>query len=187
MNNLVLLKDLSEDIIVDLKYSTTDNFTNTIVYPSDKCAINYETGINLLKANEKFMEHGYKIKVLDAYRPISVQKIFYDIYPDSNYVAKPPKGDETEFKPSHMNGMCVDVTLVDKNGVELEMPSAFDEFSISAKATNPNCSDEAKRNITLLVQIMESCGFHNYEFEWWHYNDVVNVTRPYSDVLPENL
>lgn len=187
MSNLVKLNDLDNSILIDLKYSTKDNFTGKIVYPSSICAINYETGINLLKANEQFKEYGYSIKVFDAYRPISVQKIFYEIYPDSDYVAKPPSGNETNYRPSHLNGMSVDITLVDKDGNELEMPSEFDEFSQAAKASNPDCSDKAKKNVELLVRVMEDNGFKNYEHEWWHFNDVVNKTQSYSDILPENL
>ncbi len=38
------------------------------------------------------MEMGYKLKVWDAYRPVYVQRIFYEIVPDSRFVANPDKG-----------------------------------------------------------------------------------------------
>ena len=67
------------------------------------------------------------LKVYDAYRPLSVQKIFWNIMPDERYVADPGEGSR------HNRGSAVDVTLVElKSGRELEMPSGYDDFSSRA-------------------------------------------------------
>ena len=47
------------------------------------------TAEKLAKANKELMEMGYRLKIWDAYRPLSVQKIFWEIVPDSRYVMNP--------------------------------------------------------------------------------------------------
>lgn len=84
------------------------------------------------------------MKLWDAYRPISAQKRFYEILPDYNFVALPPDiAGIKEFRASHMNGMCVDITLTDMNGNELAMPCGFDEFVPEASL---NCEKALPKN-----------------------------------------
>ncbi|MFR5149694.1 MAG: M15 family metallopeptidase [Ruminococcus sp.] len=67
------------------------------------------------------------MKIWDAYRPIRAQKRFWEIMPNDDFIARPPDMTKIKkFRPTHMNGMCVDVTLTDKEGNEIEMPSPFD-------------------------------------------------------------
>ena len=73
-NNLIRLLDLDEDFIIDLKYATEDNFTGQRVYASSECYLDKHTAEMLIEAKEKFKKDGYRVKVWDAYRPISAQK-----------------------------------------------------------------------------------------------------------------
>lgn len=183
IEGLVLLEDLDPSFIIDLKYATKDNFFKTAVYPIPVCAIKYETGEKLVRAHEKVKQDGYKIKVWDGYRPLNVQKTLYDLFPGSPFVAKPPETTITSgFRPRHNNGMAVDITLVDKNGQELEMPSEFDDFTDRANPTGDNMTSEARKNINYLMDIMLGLGFRIHEGEWWHYVDGVNEPSPYLDI-----
>lgn len=183
IEGLVLLEDLDSSFIIDLKYATADNFFERALYPIPVCAIRYETGEKLVRAHEIVKKKGYTIKVWDAYRPLNVQKKLYELFPGSPFVAKPPKKPISEdFRPRHNNGMAVDITLVDRDGEELEMPSEFDDFTEKANPRGENMTEEARRNINYLMDVMLGLGFRIHEDEWWHYVDAVQEPSPYLDI-----
>lgn len=183
IEGLVLLKELDPTFIIDLKYATEDNFFKRAVYDVPVCAIRLETGEKLVKAHENVKAQGYRIKVWDGYRPLNVQRILYDLFPDSPFVAKPPEKSITSgFRPRHNNGMAVDITLVDEDGNELEMPSEFDDFTEKACPTGSCMTLKAKRNINYLMDIMLRLGFRIHESEWWHFVDEVEEPSPYLDI-----
>jgi len=58
-----------------------------------------------------------------------------------------------------MNGMCVDVTLTDNEGNEIEMPSPFDTMDERAALSYAGHSEIGRRNGEYLKKVMESVGF----------------------------
>lgn len=183
IDGLVLLQDLDDSFIIDLRYATTNNFTGKKIYPVHVCAIRKETGEKLVKAHNIFKKDGYRIKVWDAYRPLHVQRLLFEACPIDDYVAQPPEKPITSgFRPRHNNGMAVDVTLVDKDGNELKMPSDFDEFSEKAKLTYKYMTKEARKNVDYLHEVMNSVGFRSYVNEWWHFLDNIEEPTPYLDI-----
>ena len=188
--DLVRLLDLDDEFIIDLKYATTDNFTKRNIYGVNECFLNLGTAEILIEAKNIFKKKGFVVKVLDAYRPIWAQKILWDIIKDDNYVASPPDEDDMRnCKQSHLNGMCVDITLVDKNGNEILMPTPFDYFGEEAAFSSLTEDGEAKKNAKLLIDTMESVGFENYDKEWWHFYDRKHNPTRYmnyklTDLLP---
>ena len=166
INGFVLLSSLDEDIVIQLKYATTDNFTKKIIYPNTVCVLRKNTAGKLAKANTQLEKLGYRIKVWDAYRPVYVQKIFWDIVKDNRFVANPKTGGSI-----HNRGSAVDVTLVDRNGTELTMPSKFDDFSSNGYRSNSKITKEAKKNMDLLTKYMVASGFTTINTEWWHFED----------------
>lgn len=166
INGLVSLPDVDESLIIDLKYFTTDNFTGKKVYPTNVCVLQKATAEKLAKANEEFKKNGYRIKIWDAYRPVYVQQIFWDIVKDDRFVANPATGGS-----KHNTGTAVDITLVDSMGNELKMPSKFDDFSINAYRDNSKVDGLAKKNMDYLTSIMKKSGFITISTEWWHFED----------------
>lgn len=160
----VNLKEYSSDFIYDLKYASNINFLNAKVYECGECYLRLKTANALIKANEKFMKKGYKIKLYDCYRPLDVQKEMWKIVSNPEYVADPKKGS------IHNRGGAVDITLVDFNGNELDMGTPFDYFGIEASHSYKNLSDEVIKNRELLLKTMKKSGFVSFESEWWHYN-----------------
>ena len=65
----------------------------------------------------------------------------------------------------------MDVTLVNENGIEIEMPTGFDDFSTLADRDYSDCGFDAKLNALLLEQTMQRHGFSGYHGEWWHFTD----------------
>jgi zinc D-Ala-D-Ala dipeptidase len=160
----VNLKDYSSDFVYDMKYATQDNFLKAKVYDCAECFLRLKTVKALVKVNEEFIKRGYRIKLFDCYRPLDIQKKMWVIFPDPKYVADPAKGS------IHNRGGAVDITLVDKNGKELDMGTPFDFFGIEASHDYDKVSENVKKNRNLLKSIMTAQYFNSFDSEWWHYN-----------------
>lgn len=162
----VKVQEYIEDICIELKYNTTDNFTGQIIYDFSEAYLRYGTVIKLRNVQKALREQGMYLKIWDAFRPTEAQFVLWKICPDATYVANPNKG----FS-SHSRGNTVDITIVDGDGNELEMPTEFDDFSNLADRDYSDCTKEAKQNAEMLEQIMVDNGFKAYYGEWWHYTD----------------
>ena len=163
-SSFVLLKMIDSTFKYDMKYATDDNFLKEKVYECDDCLVRYKTAKQLINANNSFKILGYKIKFFDCYRPLSIQKKMWKIYPDKRYVANPSKGS------NHNRGSAVDITLVDNLGNELEMGTGFDFFGRKAHHAYQNLPPQVLENRKLLKSVMETNGFWSITSEWWHYN-----------------
>ena len=95
----------------------------------------------------------------------SVQKKMWAKFPLDGYVANPAKGS------NHNRGAAVDLTLVDKEGRELPMPSDYDEFSERAHRDYAGGTEEQRKNRQILEDEMTKEGFHGISTEWWHFDD----------------
>jgi len=160
---LIKITEQDFDVILDLKYATSDNFTGKPVYKKVLCYL-HPDGINCLKkAISLAKELGYQLKIWDAFRPSEAQWKLWDHTPDPNYLAPPEKGSP------HGRGVAVDLTLLDEKGKELEMGTPFDDFRPLAHHANTGVSKEAQRNRFILLGIMSAAGWDFYKNEWWHY------------------
>jgi D-alanyl-D-alanine dipeptidase len=164
---LVTVTDWIPDIYVDLKYAGTDNFTGKAIYDFTAASLRYGTVKKLAAAQSELKAQGLSLKIWDAYRPVSAQFRLWDICPDPTYVADPTKG----FS-KHSRGNTVDVTLVNADGSEIEMPSGFDDFTGRADRDYSDVSAAAGADAELLDKVMTKNGFAGYSGEWWHYSDV---------------
>lgn len=162
-SDFVRLKDLSSDFVYELKYATPDNFLKQAVYDCGECYLRKSTAEALVKANKAFKQLGYRIKLFDCYRPLSVQKKMWKILPGTHYVANPAKGSK------HNRGAAVDLTLVDAQGKELNMGTPFDFFGKEAHHTYTEHSKEVLENRKLLKETLDKYNFKSIYSEWWHY------------------
>ncbi len=169
---MVRLDTVVKDIVIDLKYATADNIVGKKVYESNIAYLRRGTAEKLNKANRLLMEKGYRIKVWDAYRPQKYQQQLYDSAADKYYFADPKKGSV------HTRGAALDVTLVDADGNEVDMPSGFDEMSSKAHRTYTQATPEQKENALLLENAMKSSGFIPLQKEWWHFDDTEYKNYP---------
>ena len=162
-SDFVRLKDLSPDFVYELKYATPDNFLKQAVYDCGECYLRKSTAEALVKANKAFIQLGYRIKLFDCYRPLSVQKKMWKILPGTHYVANPAKGSK------HNRGAAVDLTLIDAQGKELNMGTPFDFFGKEAHHTYTEHSKEVLENRKLLKETLNKYNFKSIYSEWWHY------------------
>lgn len=174
--SLVHLKDYSKDFEYDLKYATSDNFLKAKVYDCPACFLRLKTVKALIEANKEFVKKGYKIKIFDCYRPLTIQKKMWELVPNPAYVADPSKGS------IHNRGGAVDITLVDIKGKELDMGTPFDFFGIEASHNYSDVSLKVKQNRALLKNTMLKNGFKSFESEWWHYNLKTAMSDKISDI-----
>ena len=189
-SELVPIKDLIPNIVVDLKYATTDNvFNNQKLYTSNECYMLMELAKKLIiiqdslnnvrRLNGVEFPKGIGIKIWDAYRPRSVQYLMFEIFPDPTFVANPATGS------NHNRGGAVDLTLVDlATGNELPMPTGFDDFSEAAGYDFPEHLLPANVvfNKNYLFDIMTKVGgLDSYIAEWWHYQLENNKNYPLLD------
>jgi D-alanyl-D-alanine dipeptidase len=180
--DMVDIKEVNPRIMVDMKYATEENFTKKRLYDSNTCFLRKSTAIKLDAVQKELEGMNLGLKVWDCYRSLAVQRTLWAILPDERYVANPQKGSR------HNRASAVDVTLVDSQGKELQMPTGFDDFSPRAHHHYQDLPDQAIRNRELLKGLMEKAGFIPLSEEWWHYDDekwmqfdIMDV--PFQDLL----
>ncbi|MBP9723002.1 MAG: M15 family metallopeptidase [Gammaproteobacteria bacterium] len=164
-SGLVNILDINNNIIIDLKYATKDNFLHKNIYQSTEAKLLKDVADALDKAQEEFKTHGVGLKVWDAYRPLEAQKAMWATLPDERYVANPAMGGR------HTRGTAVDVTLIDlATNQELAMPTEFDNFTEKAHREYSYLDSKIKANVELLESIMHKHGFIGLPTEWWHFD-----------------
>ncbi len=178
---LVDISTLHPRIKVDIKYATADNVVQKPVYNLAKAYLVPAVAQMVSEAQKLLEKQGLGLKIWDAYRPLPVQQILWDLVPDERYVADPKKGSV------HNRGAAVDVTLVDSDGNELAMPTGFDDFSERAHLCFTDLPDEELHNRTVLVETMKAVGFEPFATEWWHYNAPQADTYPLLSMTFEEL
>lgn len=145
--------------------------------------------VALRRAYEAAASMGYGMLIYDTYRP---QKAVSDF---AAWSAQPEDGlTKAEFYPElqktdlfplgyiaarsgHSRGSVADLTLT-RDGIPVDMGTAFDFMSDLSHHNCSAVSAEAQANRRLLCGIMAWAGFEPYECEWWHYR---LMDEPYPD------
>lgn len=162
---MVALAHFIHPLQTSWSYTTAANFTHHILYKKPVAYLRLPAALALEKVADTLKKLGFGIKLFDAYRPYSVTIKMWEIVPDDNYAANPATGS------GHNRGIAVDLTLVDlTTGKELEMPTAFDNFSDTAHHDFMQLSNKILINRSLLKNIMEQYGYKALPTEWWHYS-----------------
>jgi D-alanyl-D-alanine dipeptidase len=140
---------------------------------------------------------GYRMVLLDGWRPVRLQQGLFNAYL-GRLMDKCPNADEEELRvmaskfvalpsndaasPSpHLTGGAVDCSIADPDGVMLDMGSDFDETSersasrwfedrLEAGKALSERERSMMRNRRLLHAVMRQAGFTNYPDEWWHFD-----------------
>ena len=163
-NTLVDVRTVIPDIDYYMIFATPYNFTGSTLYLRDIPILQSKTAEKLKAAQELFREDGYGIKIYDAYRPSSVSGILFSIVGDPSYIA--PAGTSV-----HNRAAAIDMTLVDEDGNELEMPSPIHTLDRTSNRDYPGMSAEGRKNMDYMASIMRRCGFTTVSTEWWHFSD----------------
>jgi D-alanyl-D-alanine dipeptidase len=176
------LRSVAPSVVVDLRYATAQNFTGKVLYPAQAdCYLRAPVAQALAVVATELGKEGLGLKVFDCYRPQRVQYQLWELVHDDRDVANPHKGSR------HNRGAAIDLTLVDKDGHELVMPTAFDDFSERAHRSYQALPEEARRNRARLEQAMTRAGFVGLSTEWWHFDAGDWQRYPLSDLPFEAL
>lgn len=162
---LVDLKKFIPNLILDIRYATTNNFTHEKIYNLARAYARKPVADALKNIQTELNAKGLGIKIFDAYRPYKATVKFYEVYRDTTYVASPYRGSR------HNRGCALDLTLVHlRTGYELKMPTGFDSFKKQAWPSSPVKDPVARDNRKLLIDVMEKYGFRVNGSEWWHFD-----------------
>jgi D-alanyl-D-alanine dipeptidase len=175
--DLVDVQKAIPGIVLDIRYATTNNFTGKKLYPFAGCYLRRAAAEKLAAAQAELKPLGYGLKIYDGYRPLSVQRTMWEVFPQPGYVADPKKGSR------HNRGAAVDVTLIQiSDGTELPMPTPYDDFTIRAHRDFMDLPAAVIQNRELLERIMTKHGFVGLPTEWWHFDDVDWRNYPLLDI-----
>ncbi len=161
----------------DLRYATSHNFMGRNLYANLDCAWLRVPAAEGLELAIEFLQRQaptVQLVVLDALRPHRIQELLWanlSSSPLRRYLADPQIGS------MHSYGMAVDVTLLDRSGVELDMGSAFDqmdqlshpELEANLLAAGQLTALHIERR-QLLREAMMRGGFAGIRTEWWHFD-----------------
>jgi D-alanyl-D-alanine dipeptidase len=179
---LVDIQKVDPTILVELKYSTTDNFVGKDVYGDlTRAYMQPMAARKLAKASQYLQEKHPDLRLLvyDAARPRSAQWNLWNALPNmpeherQKYVADPRKGS------IHNYGCAVDLTVATKEGKPLDMGTKYDYFGELAYPSKEDellkagkLTQEQISNRQILRTAMLQGGFSRIEFEWWHFNSL---------------
>jgi D-alanyl-D-alanine dipeptidase len=176
---LVDMQIIDSTILVDLKYTTVNNFLNEDVYGHlTKAYLQKQVAIDLKKANDylKSLDSNLTLLIYDAVRPRSVQQKMWDILElpineKTKFVSNPKNGS------IHNYGCAVDITIAYKDGTPLDMGADFDEIGEIAYPRletqflkTGELTQLQVEHRKLLRKVMKYGGFYNIQTEWWHFN-----------------
>lgn len=176
---LVDIKTIDSTIAVDMKYSTKDNFLGVDVYGDfNKCYLQPDVAekLRLAQLFLKTQYPYYSLIVYDAARPRSVQRIMWD-------TVKVPRSERTKYLSNpnggslHNFGAAVDISIIDENGITLDMGTPYDFFGEQAYPREEErmiregkLTHKQLFNRELLRTVMQKGGFWGIATEWWHFN-----------------
>ncbi len=179
---LVDVQKVDPTILVELKYSTTDNFVGKDVYGDLTRAYMQPMAARKLANASKYLQTHHpdlRLLVYDAARPRSAQWNLWNALPElpererQKYVADPRKGS------IHNYGCAVDLTVATKEGSALDMGTKYDFFGEMAYPSKETALLKAGKltkqqidNRQILRTAMRQGGFSSIEFEWWHFNSL---------------
>ena len=180
---LVDVRALDSTIQVDVRYATADNFTGAPLpgYEAPRVLLRREVAEALGRVQRRLGTGDMGLRVFDGYRPVRATVAMVSWAErtgrrellDSGYIAR---------RSRHNMGVAVDLTLVDlATGTEVPMGTPFDTFTPAAHTAN--AEGRVLRYRQILVRVMESEGFTNYDQEWWHFSYPVAGAVPFDRVI----
>ena len=148
----------------------------------DRCFLRDSAAIRLSLA-QGFLPGKYRFKIIDGYRPLKAQKEIYKnllkllrkrhpemterelVAETDKWVSNPEK-----IVPPHTTGGTIDLTIVDGEGIELDMGTAVNKVDVRSYTSSRDITARARKNRGILIKAMKKAGFVNDPMEWWHWS-----------------
>jgi len=193
--DFVRLSEAAPDIMQEIRYYSTYNFVGERIpgYEAPEAILVKPAADSLIAVNRELMTMGYRLKVMDAYRPQRAVDFFVRWAMDqSDERMKPyfyPDCPKNELfhrgylsrRSGHTRGATVDVTLFDMRlGREVDMGTPYDLLGLPSHfAYTEGLSQQQLEMRRLLRSVMCKHGFKPIACEWWHFT-LVNEPYPVS-------
>lgn len=178
---LVDVQSVNPNILVDIKYSTTDNFMGENLYGDLKQAFLQPDIAARLGKVQEFLESKdslLRLYVWDAVRPRNIQQKMWDaldsipVSQRGKFLSNPKNGS------LHNYAAAVDLSIFDlRTDTLLDMGAGFDDMqkiaypALEAQFLASGELTQAQvNNRKLLREVMRSENFYNIPSEWWHFN-----------------
>jgi len=163
--DLVDLARFDPRLRFDIRYATPANFMGRVLYPQAKAVAQRPVAEALSRVQTRAEAAGYGLLIFDAYRPWRITRDMWEATPPEQreFVANPRAGSR------HNRGCSIDLSL-HRNGIEVVMPSAYDDFTPAAYRSNTHAPAEALAASRMLEAWMVAEGFIPLANEWWHYD-----------------
>jgi D-alanyl-D-alanine dipeptidase len=180
--DLVDLARFDPRLRFDIRYATPANFMGRALYPVARALAQRPVAAALSRVQTRAEAAGYGLLIFDAYRPWRVTRQMWDETPPEKrqFVADPRVGSR------HNRGCSIDLTL-HREGVEVTMPSPYDDFTPAAYRSNTAAPPEALAHSRMLEAWMVAEGFVPLANEWWHYDWAEWRRYPILDVPLEDV
>jgi D-alanyl-D-alanine dipeptidase len=138
-----------------------------------------------LEQAERLLPGGYHLLIVEGYRPIATQSLYFTQYRDELLADNPGMSfAEAHVAASryvspvnvapHTAGAAVDLTLCDPDGIEYDMGTQVNDNPEQSDGAcymaAPNISADARAHRKLLAAALEPVGLVNYPTEWWHWS-----------------
>jgi D-alanyl-D-alanine dipeptidase len=165
------------NVLVDLRYGTTQNILKRDVYQGFQRAILHKIAAAKLRSASRLLalrRPELKFLIFDALRPHSAQVQFWEIVkgtPQQPFFADPAKSSIHSF------GLAIDISIATSAGVELDLGTPFDDLTeLAGPRAEPEMLASGRLSAAqlerrlVLRSIMEEAGFLQLPHEWWHYD-----------------
>ena len=184
-SGFVSIPEVIPDAILEIRYYSTYNFVGDRIdgYEAPTALLTREAADALQAVSAELSEHGYRLKIYDAYRPQCAVDHFKSWAQDlEDQRMKPwfyPQVEKSQLfdagyissRSGHSRGSTVDLTLFDMaTGKEADMGGVFDYFGTRSHADyQEDLTEEQLANRQLLRDTMLAHGFKGISTEWWHF------------------
>jgi zinc D-Ala-D-Ala dipeptidase len=192
------LADLSAFAIAGENYYWSEKnppYWRRIEGATQKLMLRERVAAKLAKVNARLAEAGLELFVFDAWRPLSVQAYFHDVWMPAEIRKRRPElsgaaltreverywaaPSESDARPApHATGAATDLSIRWKSGEHLYMGSIFDDVTDLAHRDHFEnaggamrfSDEEARAGRRLLHWAMHEQGFEGHPDEWWHFS-----------------
>ena len=163
MPTLNHITEQTHDVVIELIYAAENNFTGQVIYEQPLCFMHPQAEAGLRQAILGARALGLRLKILDAFRPQAAQEALWAVAPNPDYIADPAVGS------NHTRGVALDVTLMDADGLVLDMGTPVDTMSAASHHFHDAHPAPIQLNRMKLLTVMLEAGFMHHPREWWHY------------------
>jgi D-alanyl-D-alanine dipeptidase len=138
-----------------------------------------------LRCATDLLPHGRRLRVVEGHRSVASQRAIIASYAAVVRADRPAVTEAelhhltsrfvapVEVAP-HVAGAAVDLTLVDEDGVELDLGTPIDATPEQSDGACYFAADgigaPARAHRDVMADVLRACGLVNYPTEWWHWS-----------------